>query len=80
MAKKTVKKVDVKKVAKMDLSKALADFLVSEGFAVNTDVADYGFSEGTLIVSVDACDIQVKLVTPKAGVTRYEVKTDEDAE
>lgn len=76
---KTVKKVDVKKVAKMDLSKAIAEFLTDSGFTVNTDSAEFGFSEGTIVVSTDATDVQVKFITPKAGVTKYEVVADEEA-
>ena len=75
------KKIDVKKVAKENLSKEIANFLAERGYEVKTDVADYGFSGGTLIVGDPATDIQVKFVTPKAGITRYEVKAeDQDQE
>ena len=80
MAKKTTKKVDVKKVSKLELSKMLADFLLKKGVAVHTNAEDYGFTEGTLVVETEACDVQVKFITPKAGVTKYEVVSgDEDA-
>lgn len=80
MAKKTTKKVDVKKVSKLELSKMLADFLLEKGVAVHTNAEDYGFTEGTLVVETEACDVQVKFITPKAGVTKYEVVSgDEDA-
>ena len=80
MAKKTTKKVDVKKVSKLELSKLLADFLVEKGVTVHTNAEDYGFTEGTLVVETEACDVQVKFITPKAGVTKYEVVSeDEDA-
>lgn len=80
MAKKTTKKVDVKKVSKLELSKMLADFLMEKGVAVHTNAEDYGFTEGTLVVETEACDVQVKFITPKAGVTKYEVVSgDEDA-
>ncbi len=79
MAKKTTKKVDVKKVSKLELSKMLADFLMEKGVAVHTNAEDYGFTEGTLVVETEACDVQVKFITPKAGVTKYEVVSgDED--
>ena len=79
MAKKTTKKVDVKKVSKLELSKMLADFLQEKGVAVHTNAEDYGFTEGTLVVETEACDVQVKFITPKAGVTKYEVVSgDED--
>ena len=79
MAKKTTKKVDVKKVSKLELSKMLADFLLEKGVTVHTNAEDYGFTEGTLVVETEACDVQVKFITPKAGVTKYEVVSgDED--
>lgn len=78
MAKKTTKKVDVKKVSKLELSKLLADFLMEKGVAVHTNAEDYGFTEGTLIVETEACDVQVKFITPKAGVTKYEVMSEDE--
>lgn len=78
MAKKTTKKVDVKKVSKLELSKMLADFLMEEGVAVHTNAEDYGFTEGTLVVETEACDVQVKFITPKAGVTKYEVVSEDE--
>lgn len=78
MAKKTAKKVDVKKVSKLELSKLLADFLMEKGVAVHTNAEDYGFTEGTLVVETAACDVQVKFITPKAGVTKYEVVSEDE--
>lgn len=68
---KTKKKVDVKKVAKLDLSKKLAEFLTAQGLEV-LDGADFGFTEGTIVVRGEVCDVQIKLITPKAGLQRYE--------
>ena len=73
MAKKTTKKV-----AKLELSKLLADFLLEKGVAVHTNAEDYGFTEGTLVVETEACDVQVKFITPKAGVTKYEVVSEDE--
>ena len=78
MAKKTTKKIDVKKVSKLELSKMLADFLLEKGVAVHTNAEDYGFTEGTLVVETEACDVQVKFITPKAGVTKYEVVSEDE--
>lgn len=80
MAKKTTKKVDVKKVSKLELSELLAEFLAEKGAAVHTNAEDYGFTEGTLVVETEACDVQVKFITPKAGVTKYEVVSENEAE
>lgn len=78
MAKKT-KKIDVKKVAKVDLSKALLEFLREAGYEVE-DGMSRGFTEGSLVVATEATDVQVKLITPKAGVTRYAVLDEEEGE
>ena len=78
MAKKTTKKVDIKKVSKLELSKMLADFLVENGVSFHTNAEDYGFTEGTLVVETEACDVQVKFITPKAGVTKYEVVSEDE--
>lgn len=53
---------------------------MENGVAVHTNAEDYGFTEDTLVVETEACDVQVKFITPKAGVTKYEVVSeDEDA-
>lgn len=78
MAKKTTKKVDPKKVAKKDLSAAISEALVAAGYEVSDGVAR-GFTEGSLCVSMTETDVQVKLITPKAGVTRYAVLDEDEA-
>ena len=77
---KTTKKVDLKKVAKVNVSKAIANALTEAGFEVLTNSADFGFTEGTLVVREKDTDVQVKFIVPKAGLTRYEAEEDEDAE
>ena len=77
MAKKTVKKVDVKAVAKAEVSAVLEKALKEAGFeVVSGDL--FGFTKGTLVAHHAATDVQVKLITPKAGVERYAVAEDED--
>ena len=76
MAKK-VKKVDLKKVAKVELSKAIANALIEAGFTVDGEHTKYGFTEGTLVVSMENTDVQVKLITPKTDLVRYAVQEDE---
>lgn len=76
MAKK-VKKVDVKKVAKVGLSNTIVGMLVEAGFTVETDNTKYGFSEGTLVVALPDTDVQVKFITPKTDLVRYAVQEDE---
>ena len=74
---KKVKKVDVKKETKLELSALFAEFLESKGIEVDTNHEDYGFTAGTLVVKMEKTDVQVKLVTPKAGLDRYAVVEDE---
>lgn len=70
MAKKE-KKIDLKKVAKQELSARIAEFLKAEGYTVETEATRYGFTEGTLVISKPETDVQVKFITPKAGETQY---------
>ena len=77
MAKKTVKKVDVKKVAKMEVSAKIVEFLESVGIEVE-EGTDFGFTVGTLVAHLEKCDVQIKLITPKAGIDRYEKLSDEE--
>ena len=80
MANKT-KKVDVKKVTKMEISQMVANgFEGVEGFEVLNGV-NFGFTSGTLVVRTPKCDVQIKLITPKAGIEHYtEIEEEEDTE
>ena len=67
------KKIDVKVVAKENMSKVLAEFFESRGLKVE-DGEEYGKTAGTLIIKKGGdlpCDMQVKLITPKRGVDEY---------
>lgn len=79
MAKKTVKKIDNKKVAKMAVSEQIKQ-MFTELNMIALDGKDFGFTDGTLVLKGEKCDIQIKLITPKAGIERYEVLTDEEEE
>lgn len=68
---KTVKKIDVKKIAKTEVSTQVKGLFEGLGIKVEDGVA-FGFTEGTLVLALEKCDVQVKLITPKAGVDRYE--------
>lgn len=74
---KKVKKVDVKKEAKLELSAMFAEFLRGQGIEVDTNYEEYGFTAGTLVVKMEKTDVQVKLVAPKAGLDRYTIIEDE---
>lgn len=70
MASKTKeKKIDVKKIAKQKLSARIAEVLEAEGYVIKT--GNFGFTEGTLVISEPETDVQIKFITPKAGETQY---------
>lgn len=66
------KKVDVKRVAKQELSDLFKEFLVGKGIKVSSNAEDFAFTQGTLVVHMENTDVQVKLITPKAGLERYQ--------
>ena len=74
MAKAT-KKVDPKAVAKKDVMELIGQTLTDVGYSV-VDGVEYGMNTGTIIVRGEQFDIQIKPITPKAGVSRYEVLTE----
>ena len=80
MAKKTVKKVDFKKVEKMAVKGNIQELFEGLGYMVNDGKEIYGFTDGTLVVEMDKCDIQIKLIAPKAGIDRYEKLEEEEEE
>ena len=73
------KKIDVKKVTKLDVSAKARESFEQLGIKVS-DGQDFGFTEGTLVLHMDKCDVQVKIITPKAGVERYERLEEEEEE
>lgn len=75
MANKT-KKVDPKVVAKKSLMETVSNALTSAGFEV-LDGSEFGMTTGTIVVRTADTDIQLKPITPKAGLTRYEVAEEE---
>ena len=72
-----MKKVDIKKVTKLSVSEQIAQMFLGLGVVVGTS-EEYGFSEGTLVLKMDKCDVQIKLITPKAGIDRYESLVEEE--
>jgi hypothetical protein len=76
MKKFKTKKVNVKAEAKAQISKMLEQYFYEMGLVVHSNAADYGASEGTLFVEMPECDVQIKLVTPKAGISRYVPSTE----
>lgn len=78
MAKKIIKKVDNKKVSKIEVSAQIKELFESLGFEI-LDGSEFGFTQGTQVLKSDKCDIQIKLITPKAGIDRY-CKLEEEEE
>ena len=66
------KKVDVKRAAKQELSNLIKEFLIEKGIEVSDNAEDFAFTQGTLVVHMENTDVQVKLITPKAGLKRYQ--------
>ena len=79
MAKKIIKKVDCKKVAKIEVNTQIKELFEGLGLEV-FDGVEYGFTSGTLVLKSEKCDIQIKLIAPKAGIDRYEKLVDEEEE
>lgn len=79
MAKKVTKKVDVKKVMKSEVNTNIKTLFEGLGIEIE-DGTMFGFTEGTLVAHLEKCDVQIKLITPKAGVDRYEKLEDEEEE
>ena len=76
---KTVKKVEIKKVEKLKISKEIQEFFKGTGASIESG-EDFGFTEGTLVIHTEKCDIQVKLISPKSGIERYEKLAEETTE
>lgn len=76
---KSAKKVDVKKVEKLKVSGQIMDYLEEQGLSVS-EGTNYGFTEGTLVLHTDKTDVQIKFITPKAGITKYEELPSDDEE
>lgn len=71
------KKIDVKKVEKMNMHKLLMEFFAQQGIEADT-WETYGMTEGTIVAHMTNCDVQIKLITPSAKTgARYPVVDDE---
>ena len=76
---KKTKKIEIKKEAKRGLSEFIGQLLNSSDIAIERGT-EFGFTEGTIVAHLDEVDVQIKLITPKSGLTRYEKIADEDSE
>lgn len=72
---KKTKKVNPKDTLKATIKNEIREKLGMIGTI--EDGLDYGFTKDTLVLHAENYDVQIKLVTPKSGVERYE-KAEED--
>jgi len=68
---KRTKKVNEKDIAKEEIMAIIHKALEDNGISFK-DGVDYGMTKGTIIVEHEKADVQIKPITPKAGITRYQ--------
>ena len=65
------KKVNEKDIAKNEIMAIIQKALEENGISFK-DGVDYGMTKGTIIAEHEKADVQIKPITPKAGLTRYQ--------
>ncbi len=70
-AVKRKRKVNEKDIAKYEIMAIIHKALEDNGISFK-DGVDYGMTKGTIIVEHEKADVQIKPITPKAGLTRYQ--------
>lgn len=74
------KKVNPKDLAKEKVMAIIKESLDQVGIEYE-DGVEYGMTKGTIVVHVDDYDVQIKPITPKAGLNRYQkIETEEEEE
>lgn len=74
MAKK-IKKINPKDTQKNEIMTIVREALVNAGFEV-LDGEGFAMTKGTVVVRAGVCDVQLKPITPKVGIDRYEAVED----
>lgn len=77
MAVKKAKKVNPKDIAKKEIMAIIQKALEENGIEFK-DGVDYGMTNGTIIVSHKIADVQIKPISPKAGLDRYQEVVEEE--
>lgn len=77
MANKKMKKINPKDIAKKEIMEIISKALANAGYEVSNG-EDYAMTKGTIVAHHTTCDVQIKPITPKAGVDRYEVVEGEE--
>lgn len=71
------KKIDIKKLVKVDTMNQIQELFESQGFEVINGTNFHNMTDTTIVVRLDDCDVQIKLVTPSAkNGNRYEEETE----
>ena len=68
---KKTRKLNPKDLAKAKVMEILIATLEGEGVEY-TDGVEYGMTKGTIVVHIDGYDVQIKPISPKAGLDRYQ--------
>lgn len=68
---KRTKKVNTKDLAKNEIMIIIQRALEENGIEYK-DGVEYGMTKGTIIVEHDQADVQIKPISPKAGLDRYQ--------
>ena len=77
MAKKT-KKINPKDVQKSEVMSIVRDALISAGYEI-LDGENFAMTKETIVVRANECDVQLKPITPKQDIKRYD-EINDDAE
>lgn len=87
MAKKTSKKApSTKEVLKKEIREIIVKALTDAGVNFTEDSDKFGFTKGTLVVTKEdteekvGADLQIKFMSPKAGLDHYPVVEDDEEE
>ena len=68
---KKTKKVNPKDLAKEKVMAIIRESLEQVGIEYE-DGVEYGMTKGTIVVHIDDYDVQIKPITPKVGLNRYQ--------
>lgn len=68
---KRTKKVNEKDIAKNEIMAIIHKALEENGIGFK-DGAEYGMTKGTIIAEHEKADVQIKPISPKAGLERYQ--------
>lgn len=71
------KKINPKEVGKNKVMEMLKECLTQNDILFENG-EDFGFTKGTLVLHLEEFDMQLKPITPKTGIERYEKLEEEE--